>query len=406
MLSVLALLAVGQTAFYADAFYIDQAGVGDTTISGDLTVNGTFWLGGNNAIRAVTSVDNPGNGTWLDFTSVQGSLTIFKQVTPSVELGRFLANQLEAFSLDAATKQAVMEHEGFRLQSGGVFKFADGVSLNAVDSPTYDIGFGRASAGVLEINNGTLGTLRDLTARDITSGTDGQFIAQDGTFLAPGITFAGDPDTGIAKGGDDRISLITGTYAALSCNTAGCWVTSHPFFDANGPLGLCQSYTVPSIVSGVGTTHVCGQTEYDDDVFFEDGASAVNSTFAATDIDVDDGTTVTFAADPGDASKTATGLRAVGKHLLGVTGRVTTTGTNCSSIDIGDGTDVDRYGDDIAVSAGTTFDADDWTTDAMEFIPTASGAGDVVVTANGGNCFDLVVKLSVHVLDYTAATAD
>jgi len=112
---------------------------------------------------------------------------------------------------------------------------------------------------------------------------------------------------------------------------------------------------------------------------------------------------VTFAADPGDASKTATGLRTGKRKILGISGRVTTAGTNCASINIGDGVDADRYGAAIAVADETVFDADDATADPSEWL---ASDGDVVVTAVGGNCFGLVVALTVHTIDHQAATAD
>src|SRR5207249_480131 len=44
-----------------------------------------------------------------------------------------------------------------------------GWSSNTTYYGTKDIGLKRASAGVLEINNGTAGTLRDLSVRNITA---------------------------------------------------------------------------------------------------------------------------------------------------------------------------------------------------------------------------------------------
>lgn len=124
---------------------------------------------------------------------------------------------------------------------------------------------------------------------------------------------------------------------------------------------------------------------------------------AAIEIETDAPVTLTFAANPGDASKIATGFRVAQRSISGVSGRVTTAGTNCATFDAGDGADVDRYGAAIAVTAGTVFDIDDATADPEEFL---TGAGNVVLTANGGNCYDLVVALTLHWRGYQGATVD
>lgn len=130
--------------------------------------------------------------------------------------------------------------------------------------------------------------------------------------------------------------------------------------------------------------------------------SSASSKSAKTTLDVSEPTTVTFSGG-GDATKTATGFRIAQRKLLGVSGRVSVTGTTCTSIDIGDGSDVDRYGAAIAVADNTVFDIDDATADPEEFLTTA---GDIVITANGGDCVDLVVLLTLHYRGYQAATSD
>lgn len=136
-----------------------------------------------------------------------------------------------------------------------------------------------------------------------------------------------------------------------------------------------------------------------------DGSASIRSsaTGAANNLNMNAPVTVTFASGGGDASKTATGFRIAQRKILGVSGRVSVTGTTCTSIDIGDGSDVDRYGATIAVADDTVFDIDDATADPEEFLTTA---GDVVITANGGNCVDLVVLLTLHYRGYQAATSD
>jgi hypothetical protein len=52
---------------------------------------------------------------------------------------------------------------------------------------TADIGFGRNAAGVLEITNGTAGSLRDIKVRDVFT-NDSSFLIQTGTTLTAGST--------------------------------------------------------------------------------------------------------------------------------------------------------------------------------------------------------------------------
>lgn len=111
--------------------------------------------------------------------------------------------------------------------------------------------------------------------------------------------------------------------------------------------------------------------------------------------------TLTFAADPGDASKTTSGLIPDGAYLHAVTSRITTTGTNCTSIDIGDGTDVDLFADDSTLVANDTTSAADFTANISN--PQWDGGADVTVTGVGGNCFDLVIRITAI---YTVFSAD
>ena len=82
------------------------------------------------------------------------------------------------------------------------------------------------------------------------------------------------------------------------------------------------------------------------------------------------------------ASVATTNLVPAGGRILGVTIRVTTTITGATSIDIGDGADVDRYGAGIALTAGTTTDHGDATADPMSW---SAAAQDVTLTANGSS---------------------
>lgn len=119
--------------------------------------------------------------------------------------------------------------------------------------------------------------------------------------------------------------------------------------------------------------------------------------------------TLTFAAGPGgDASKDTTNLIADGAWLKFVNSRVLTAGTNCTDIDIGQtGGVVNIYADASSVAdTTTTTNANAQNTWANPQGVAGGGAQDVTVTANGGNCFDLVISIVACYETSTAPTSD
>lgn len=104
---------------------------------------------------------------------------------------------------------------------------------------------------------------------------------------------------------------------------------------------------------------------------------------------------------PSGATATATNLIPAGGVLvLGVTVRVTTALGGATSFEVGDGTDVDRWGTAVAVALDTTTSIANFTITSPVYYPTATS---VVLTANGSNFSSGVVKVSVHYIDLVAA---
>lgn len=115
--------------------------------------------------------------------------------------------------------------------------------------------------------------------------------------------------------------------------------------------------------------------------------------------------TLTFAANPGDASKVTSTLVPDGAVVSLITTRVLTAGTNCTSIDIGDGTDVDMFADNSSVADTTTTNGAQ-VTDATRLGALATSAWNVTVTGVGGNCFDLSIRIEAHYCTGVASTSD
>ena len=102
------------------------------------------------------------------------------------------------------------------------------------------------------------------------------------------------------------------------------------------------------------------------------------------------------------ATVTATDLIPAGSLVLGVTARVTTVITGATSFDIGDGTDADAFGDNIAVTANTTTTLASYTVTAPAIYTAATS---VVLTANGSNFLTGAVRLTVFYISLTAHTS-
>ncbi len=102
------------------------------------------------------------------------------------------------------------------------------------------------------------------------------------------------------------------------------------------------------------------------------------------------------------ASVTATDLIPAGSLVLGVSCRVTTAITGATTFDVGDGTDVDRFGAAIAIALNTTSDLTDTT---VATPPIYAGATGVVLTANVSDFTAGAVRITVHYITISAPTS-
>jgi hypothetical protein len=227
-----------------------------------------------------------------------------------------------------------------------------------------------------------------------TTGSDGVIKIPDHLY------FINDPDTGIRRYGANYFNFIAGGSPAIGATGAYLYVLK-PVANPGGVMLFGGS---------VATSH---GLSYQDAAFYADvevdgilyaDSNIIQSTAkgAATTqlLNVD---SITFDANPGNASKTTSGLCPANSIVHGITYRVPTAATNCASVEIGDGTDVDMFGTAQAITQGTTGDISDYTDQATRVnVYTATGF-EATVTANGGNCFDGVWRFTCH---YTQLTAD
>lgn len=102
------------------------------------------------------------------------------------------------------------------------------------------------------------------------------------------------------------------------------------------------------------------------------------------------------------ATATATNLIPAGSIVLGVTTRVNTLITGATTFKVGDGTDDDRWGATVGLTAGTTTTGSSFT---ISSVPIYTSATSVVLTANGSNFTAGAVRVTVHYISFTAATS-
>ena len=102
------------------------------------------------------------------------------------------------------------------------------------------------------------------------------------------------------------------------------------------------------------------------------------------------------------ATATATGLIPAGVKLIGVVVRVTTLMEGATNFAIGDGTDVDRWGNAIAVAAGTVTTQTAFTADPEG--TWSASARDVVLTPNIAFTAG-AIRITAYYFDFTAPTS-
>jgi hypothetical protein len=116
---------------------------------------------------------------------------------------------------------------------------------------------------------------------------------------------------------------------------------------------------------------------------------------------------ITF--DGSATNTTTTGMLPLGATIIGVSGRVTTAVTGCTTMDVGDGTSQDIFAKDVPVADTTTFTT---TTAQASFanpvidIAAPFTDGEITVTGIGGSCTGGVLALTTHYFKISAATVD
>jgi hypothetical protein len=109
---------------------------------------------------------------------------------------------------------------------------------------------------------------------------------------------------------------------------------------------------------------------------------------------------VTLSALSGASVATTGGFLPDGAVLVGLTTRVSTAITGATGYDIGDGSDADRWGANVAIALNTSSDNTNWTAGTIECF---TAAQEVTLTAVGSNFTGGAVVIVAH---YLAGEAD
>jgi hypothetical protein len=228
-----------------------------------------------------------------------------------------------------------------------------------------------------------------------TSGDNGQLLMQSGTRSKPSLAYGAEPGTGWYRSGTGNIYLTDGT------RDIGFIVGATSYVNTTVNLIINALSQIEFGISG--TNHAKLQAAQ-----FQVAASS-GSKGTWTNIGNGTGSSqVLTCLGGGSATLVTSGLIPKGATLFGVSTRITSAGlTGPTSMDVGDGSDVDLYADDTAVTDNSTSgDA------ASTKIATANwgnpqlAAGEVTLTFNGGACTAGTIRVTAHLATITAATVD
>ena len=279
-------IATGQVAFGSAANAIAgsnnlfwdngtaRLGIGTTTPAYSIDANASFRVAGSNGMLVGGTVGTA-NAVW-GFSNASGNLDVFEvgvadyriSIKAGGNVGINVNNAGAQLQVNASSSSTIgqiiklaasQSADGWQLQdssanvltsfsSSGNLDFGSGIlarwSSTSVSGGSKDLGLARNAAGVLEINNGTAGTYRDLRLRYL------------GVGAAPASTYginlvksaSANNDSGIYA----QITSTTGSYSTYGINvanssTSGGGVSTGNLFGANFNAFVYQTTNLPNI---------------------------------------------------------------------------------------------------------------------------------------------------------------
>ena len=260
------------------------------------------------------------------------------------------------------------------------------------------------SGSIISVGYLTVGTATPTTDRHKLQG-DTDFTRTDGIRLlniasaSAKVTF--NPDNtnlgDVQFRGDTKNNLI---YVDVSADLVGMGTTSPSAqLDIQGTMDTVQlqvdafsgqTANIVEIEDGAGGALLTVEPD-GDFLFGGPSGSATGIKTATTELTNISGTTVT-----------ATDLVPAGSVVLGVVVRVTEAITGASAFDVGDGSDADAWGDDIAIALDTVTTGADFT---LVTVPVYGAATSIVLTSVTSDFTDGGVRIVVSYIDFTGPTS-
>jgi hypothetical protein len=326
-------------------------------------------------------------------TSADGDeayISFFQDVDDGVEeMGRI---RIEALDVSTGTEDSIIAFEARAAGSAlsGETDFEIGTAsvglgrvagypqiqgqAGSATTPTYtwwtdnDSGLGRSAADIIHLIAGGLNVVQV----DGTVGTKGQvLLPQESIPATPTLAF-GDGNTGFYENADNIL------YVGINGSGKYYWDANN--FVGAGAAGMSSaaaSATVPAFKPHVSDSDTgLGRAAGDQLSLIAGGIEALRITEASSintfDFDAGDNVAPQVGAltslksvsatvpAASAATLTASSLIPAGSFVLGITARIETTFDNSSgltSFSVGDGSDADRWGTGIAITAGTTVPA-------------------------------------------------
>lgn len=444
-LFILILSILFAVPVWADTVVIGLPG---GTMSGSLTIPSpyTLTLGGLTATR----VPFAGTGGLLqddaDMTFNTDTLTVAKIVGST----SITNSGLTATRVTFAGVNGLLSDDADMTFATDTLTVTKLVGSTSVTSPTI---YGSAAANGDITIHGTSHTTKD-TSYVILQPDGGQVLFSTGATGTPSISFNGDTDTGIYSSGANEVSIAIGGVTKFTQTAGGTYYYANLglgtgysfkmgdsldvvlFRDAADVLALVRSTnpqtlrfygsytdasnyeygyigaTAGAVTIGAGTA---GTGSDNIDIVLSPTGTGVVKTASVLSKTESNGqsynikTATTTVNSVAGTTLTASNLIPASSMVVGVTIRITTglgTTNGLTSIAIGDGTDVDRWGTGIAITANTTTNIANFTISSPVYYTAAT---NVVITGtgDGGNEFDTtgVIRITVHYIDLTAATS-
>lgn len=337
--------------------YLHSTGAGTLTqANADLTIKGK-------------------NNRWYKFTYTVSAVTAVGELEAQIT-SAFAKNAVGLDVLTAGTKSVIF-------LSNAAASSADFVIAGSSD--TASDGFTIDDVILKEITGGDLSLAGKVTG----GGTLGLAIDGDGNGTLDGIMLGTTQQFGRAADGNTTINIV-GANDTYFLKASGF----------NYFIGSAGNITISMQVNAVSKLTIAPAEVAITDTFKIRGLGTGN-TGAKIHFD----TVTTILATTSGATVTATGLIPAGVTVLGVIVRNNDAVTGATTYDIGDGTDVDRWGAAIAIADGTTTVETDFTADPAG--TWSATARDVVLTANGANFTAGNVRVVVYFTSkFTAMISD